>query len=111
LPFALLVAHSSHSSHSFAHALQFEGKKILMGRDRLDTIKGIPQKLLAFEDFLGRFPEWRGKAVLFQVCLPPREERKTNKSHTSSEGELQELHAQINEYAPPTNILHIVIYY
>jgi trehalose 6-phosphate synthase/phosphatase len=75
----------------------FEGKKILMGRDRLDTIKGIPQKLLAFEDFLGRFPEWQGKAVLFQVCLPPREERKTSKSQTSAEGELQELHAQINE--------------
>ncbi len=71
-----------------------------MGRDRLDTIKGIPQKLLAFEDFLGRFPEWQGKAVLFQVCLPPREERKTSKSKTSAEGELQELHAQINEYAP-----------
>lgn len=69
-----------------------------MGRDRLDTIKGIPQKLLAFEEFLERFPEWRGKALLFQVCLPPREERKLHKSKASSEGELQELHAQINEY-------------
>lgn len=87
---------------------QFEGKKILMGRDRLDTIKGIPQKLLAFEDFLGRFPEWQGKAVLFQVCLPPREERKTSKSQTSAEGELQELHAQINEYTPSPFLSRLV---
>lgn len=79
--------------------VQFEGKKILLGRDRLDTIKGIPQKLLAFEEFLDRFPEWRGKAILIQLCLPPREERKSHKSKTSAEGELQELHAQINEYA------------
>jgi len=83
---------------------QFEGKKILMGRDRLDTIKGIPQKLLAFEEFLARFPEFRGKAVLFQVCLPPREERKTNKNQTSYELELQHLHSEINEY---THALHI----
>ncbi len=70
-----------------------------MGRDRLDTIKGIPQKLQAFEDFLMSYPEWQGKVVLFQICLPPREARKVQKQKVqSTELELQELHALINEY-------------
>lgn len=35
--------------------------RILFGRDKLDTIKGIPQKLRAFERFLQTYPEWQGK--------------------------------------------------
>ena len=31
---------------------RFNGKIVLLGVDRLDIIKGIPQKLLAFEKFL-----------------------------------------------------------
>eukprot|EP01087_Luapelamoeba_hula_P021280 TRINITY_DN7408_c0_g1_i1.p1 TRINITY_DN7408_c0_g1~~TRINITY_DN7408_c0_g1_i1.p1 ORF type:complete len:827 (+),score=109.44 TRINITY_DN7408_c0_g1_i1:94-2574(+) len=79
--------------HSFANT------KLIVGRDRLDPIKGIPQKLLAFEDFLSRFPEWQGKVVLFQVCLPPTGE-KLSPFHTGiscTSGEVQELHSQINE--------------
>lgn len=66
----------------------------LRGRDRLDYIKGIPQKLLAFEDLLQTRPEWQGKVVLFQVCLPPSE---TVSRFYPSEN-TQELHSQINEY-------------
>jgi hypothetical protein len=43
------------------------------------------------------------------VCLPPREERKTSKSQTSAEGELQELHAQINEYCPSARARDFVL--
>ncbi|MFS7957204.1 putative alpha,alpha-trehalose-phosphate synthase (UDP-forming) [Helianthus anomalus] len=31
---------------------RFGGKKVILGVDRLDVIKGIPEKLLAFEKFL-----------------------------------------------------------
>lgn len=48
----------------------YAGKKIIVGRDRLDTVRGVSQKLMAFEIFLDRFPEWREKVVLIQVTSP-----------------------------------------
>lgn len=44
--------------------------KIIVGRDRLDTVRGVVQKLQAFEMFLQMFPEWRNKVVLIQVSSP-----------------------------------------
>jgi len=41
--------------------------QVMLGVDRLDMIKGIPQKLLAFEKFLHEHPEWRDKVLLVQV--------------------------------------------
>ncbi|KAL9054006.1 MAG: hypothetical protein Q9162_004412 [Coniocarpon cinnabarinum] len=48
----------------------YSGKKLIVGRDRLDTVKGIVQKLQAFEKFLKRYPEWHEKVVLVQVVNP-----------------------------------------
>ena len=48
----------------------YAGKKIIVGRDRLDTVRGVSQKLMAFEIFLERYPEWRDKVVLIQVTSP-----------------------------------------
>ena len=52
-------------------------KKIIVGRDRLDTVRGVAQKLMAFERFLRRYPKWHDKVVLIQVTSPTsvREER------------------------------------
>lgn len=44
----------------------------MLGVDRLDMIKGIPQKLLAFEEFLEEHPEWRDKVLLVQIAVPSR---------------------------------------
>ncbi|ORY16494.1 hypothetical protein LY90DRAFT_517741 [Neocallimastix californiae] len=55
---------------------KFQGAKILVGVDRLDYIKGVPQKLLAFENFLTQHPEWIGKVILVQVAVPSREDVK-----------------------------------
>ncbi|CAG8051459.1 unnamed protein product [Penicillium nalgiovense] len=51
---------------------KFRGKSILVGIDRLDYVKGIPQKLHAFESFLQNHPEWVGRAVLVQLAIPTR---------------------------------------
>lgn len=48
----------------------YAGKKIIVGRDRLDSVRGVAQKLQAFETFLERYPEWRDKVVLIQVTSP-----------------------------------------
>jgi len=44
----------------------------MLGVDRLDMIKGIPQKILAFEKFLEENPIWRDKVVLLQIAVPTR---------------------------------------
>lgn len=51
---------------------KFKGCKIIVGVDRLDYIKGVPQKLHAMEVFLNEHPEWIGKVVLVQVAVPSR---------------------------------------
>ncbi|KAJ1551884.1 Trehalose-6-P synthase/phosphatase complex synthase subunit, partial [Cladochytrium tenue] len=53
---------------------RFKGVKLIVGVDRLDYIKGVPQKLVAFELFLSRHPEWIGRAVLVQVGVPSRQD-------------------------------------
>lgn len=40
---------------------KYAGKKLIVARDKLDYVKGVRQKMLAFEQFLIRHPEWRGK--------------------------------------------------
>ncbi|KAF6996875.1 hypothetical protein CFC21_013160 [Triticum aestivum] len=51
---------------------RFAGRKVMLGVDRLDMIKGIPQKILAFEKFLEENPEWIDKVVLLQIAVPTR---------------------------------------
>ena len=46
--------------------------QVMLGVDRLDMIKGIPQKLLAFEKFLEEHPQWRDKVLLVQIAVPSR---------------------------------------
>ncbi|XP_020266273.1 alpha,alpha-trehalose-phosphate synthase [UDP-forming] 1 [Asparagus officinalis] len=51
---------------------RFSGRKVMLGVDRLDMIKGIPQKILAFEKFLEENSFWRDKVVLLQIAVPTR---------------------------------------
>ena len=48
---------------------RYAGKAVIVGRDKLDWIKGVREKLLAFEVFLDEHPEWVGRVVLVQVAL------------------------------------------
>lgn len=50
-----------------------EAKRII-GIDRLDYTKGLPQKFLAFEQFLASHECYRGKVVLTQIAPPTRED-------------------------------------
>ena len=48
--------------------------RIILGVDRLDYTKGIPQRLLAYERFLERHPEQHGKVQMLQLAVPSRDE-------------------------------------
>jgi trehalose 6-phosphate synthase len=48
---------------------RFNGVKVIVGVDRLDYIKGVPQKLHALELFLTQHPEWIGKVSVGAFML------------------------------------------
>ncbi|KAF9416520.1 threalose-6-phosphate phosphatase [Podila epigama] len=48
----------------------YKDKRIIVGRDKLDPVKGVQQKLQAFEKFLITYPEMQGQVVLIQVTSP-----------------------------------------
>ena len=56
---------------------QYEGRRLVLGVERLDYTKGIPQKLLAYERFLERDPTLALTTTMLQVLVPvpPREPR------------------------------------
>jgi trehalose 6-phosphate synthase len=43
------------------------GRAMIIGVDRLDYSKGIPERMDAFERFLTNFPDWRGKVTYLQI--------------------------------------------
>jgi trehalose 6-phosphate synthase len=51
---------------------RFPNCQLILGSDRLDYSKGIPERLRAFRDALERYPELRGRVVLIQVVVPSR---------------------------------------
>ncbi len=52
---------------------KFASQKLVIGIDRLDYTKGIPDRLEAFRLMLEGHPEWRNKVSLIQITVPSRE--------------------------------------
>jgi len=76
-----------------------QGQKVFIGIDRLDYTKGIPEKLRAFQLFLGENPELVGTVVFVQVCVPSREEVPR---YSELRAEVERLVGQINgEFSRP----------
>ncbi len=51
---------------------QFPDREIILGIDRLDYTKGIPERIRAFAKTLLAYPELHGKVTLVQVVVPSR---------------------------------------
>ncbi|KAJ5676237.1 alpha-alpha-trehalose phosphate synthase subunit [Penicillium macrosclerotiorum] len=68
---------------------RYNGKHLIVARDRLDVPGGIKQKLQAYELFLETYPKWRDNVVLVQVA--------------SSASEIPELEAQVSKIAMRIN--------
>jgi trehalose 6-phosphate synthase/phosphatase len=52
---------------------QFQNVKLILSIDRLDYSKGIPERLIAFDYFLEKNPEFREKVSLLMIVVPSRE--------------------------------------
>ncbi len=48
--------------------------RVVLGVDRLDYTKGIPERLCAFQKFLESTPDMRGRVTMVQIVVPSREE-------------------------------------
>jgi len=46
--------------------------QIILGVDRLDYTKGIRERLLAYERFLEKYPEYHGRVCMVQIAVPSR---------------------------------------
>jgi trehalose 6-phosphate synthase len=50
------------------------GRALIIGVDRLDYSKGIPERLRGYQALLERYPEHRRQTVLMQISAPSRED-------------------------------------
>ncbi|MEJ6021550.1 alpha,alpha-trehalose-phosphate synthase (UDP-forming) [Ramlibacter sp. PS4R-6] len=53
---------------------EYSRRKLLVGVDRLDYTKGLPNRMRAFRELLERYPEHRNSATLIQIASPSRED-------------------------------------
>ena len=74
-------------------AAHHHGGCLLLGVDRLDYTKGIPEKLLAFREALRRNPDMLGRVTLVQVVVPSRGEIP---QYSDLLGEIEQLVGRIN---------------
>ena len=48
---------------------RYKDKRLIVARDKLDNVRGVRQKLLAYELFLHTYPEWREKVRLLKINI------------------------------------------
>ena len=66
---------------------------LVVGVDRLDYTKGLPERMQAFRNALARFPELREKVLLFQIVVPSRE---GVPQYQALKGQIEQLVGEIN---------------
>jgi trehalose 6-phosphate synthase len=67
--------------------------RVVLGADRLDYTKGLPERLMAYRNALERYPDLRGKLTLVQVVVPSREQVA---EYQSLKAEVERLVGEIN---------------
>jgi trehalose 6-phosphate synthase len=91
--FAELAASKEVSSRTDKLHMLHPDQQVILGVDRLDYTKGIPQRLEAIRQALIRFPDLKGKIALLQVLVPSREEVP---EYQSLKEEIERLVGEIN---------------
>jgi trehalose 6-phosphate synthase/phosphatase len=71
--FALEAAQPEVTARAAELTANLAGCSIVLGVDRLDYTKGVPERLAAFRYLLANHPEILGKIALVQIVVPSRE--------------------------------------
>jgi trehalose 6-phosphate synthase len=90
---------------------EYSARRLLVGIDRLDYSKGIPQRVQSFRELLARHPENHRSATLIQIASPSRE---TVDAYDGIRRELEALCGAINgDYGEldwmPVRYIHRVV--
>lgn len=94
-----ILSHSSTLEKAASIRRRVDGKHICCAIDRLESLKGIPLKLLGLERFLTRCPEWVGRIVLVQVGISAFER---GDDYFRTKSEVTRLVEKINDQWPGT---------
>ena len=87
-------AHSKEAQETFNMLKeQYAHRRLLVGVDRLDYSKGLPQRFRAFRELLASYPETRKSATLIQIASPTRE---SLHAYEDLRHELEALSGEIN---------------
>lgn len=73
---------------------RWPNKKLVVARDKFDRIRGVKQKLLAYEIFLKKNPKFIESTVLIQVCL------RSSLTDSLLETEIMSIVDRINSLSP-----------
>ena len=69
------LTHASEGRDMYERMRQeYSRRKLLVGVDRLDYSKGLPQRMRAFRELLHKYPDTRRSATLIQIASPSRED-------------------------------------
>lgn len=71
---------------------KYKGKRLIVGRDKLDNIRGVRQKLLSYELFLNKYPQFRDQVVMIQIA--------------TSNNDKNDLEATVSDIATRVNSTH-----
>lgn len=94
-----ILRHQSTMAEAASIRSRFFGKTIFCAIDRLESLKGIPLKLLGLERFLRKCPEFIGKIVLIQVGISAFER---GNDYSKTKSEVAEMVNRLNGMWPGT---------
>ncbi len=72
--FPLGIDYDAYEKRAHSAPRKAPTEQVILGVDRLDYTKGIPERILAFERFLELFPEHRENVVFIQLAVPSRDQ-------------------------------------
>lgn len=75
---------------------RYRDKLVIVARDRLDAVRGVRQKLLAFELFLTNHPEWKQKVVLIQIATPATDQEEVANSVSDIVTRIDAMHSTLS---------------
>ncbi|SMY25940.1 unnamed protein product [Zymoseptoria tritici ST99CH_1A5] len=78
------------------YSQKYKDKLVIVGRDKLDHVHGVRQKLLAYELFLNRNPEYREKVCMIQVATSASEQAELLSTVSDICTRIDSVHATLN---------------
>lgn len=95
-------------AHEMLGTMRHADTKTMLSVERLDYTKGIANRLVAYEEFLQRYPEWREHVTLNIITVPSRE---SVPSYKHLKARIDQLVGRINGRFATTSWQPIYYYY